>query len=179
MLPTPHGSGEPTHQDIDHPYNQNHQAFQTTDYSQQHMSIPDNGCQCGDSCNCVFCSKHPTNPATRDRIDEIYNIMDQDLLNEANSSISPTSPHDAQMTPGAFGNDPGFPLNPFAFTPGHFAPENGESADNHFQTNGNMYQPDYYYMAYPVSGCQNGYCRCGDNCACVGCQTHMGHMPIA
>ena len=180
MLPTPCTSMETSQdQNIDPHYNQTHQASQSIDYPPQYMAIPDNGCQCGPSCNCVYCSKHPTNPATRDRVEELYNILEQDRLNDSNASISPTSPFDAQMTPIAFGNQPGFPPDILPFNPEPFASENEESANAQFLTDGNMDQPAYWEMTYKVGGCQNGSCRCGDDCACVGCQTHMGHLSIA
>lgn len=144
-----------------------HQDMPNPNTLQQSVPMPDNGCQCGPSCNCVFCTKHPTNEATRGRIGELYSIMDQQPFEESSPSSRPTSSYDGfSMMPSAFESHPGFPNQPL--------PHDYQLGEPQFNE---MDQPDYFEMAYPVGGCANGYCRCGDNCACVGCLTHTGHLP--
>ena len=131
------------------------------------MAILDNGCQCGVSCNCVYCTKHPTNSATRDRIGELYDIMDGQPPDDYNHENRPMSSYDSMaQTQTPFEPQAGFSNQ--AFNPEY------ETAEPQYQ---GIDQQDFFEMAYPVSGCANGYCRCGDNCACVGCLTHTGHLP--
>ena len=129
-------------------------------------TIPDNGCQCGSSCNCVYCTKHPTNAATRDRIDELYNLMDDESPEEFNQEGQPSSSYDNMIpTPHPFELTSDFSNQPYI--QGYQHPDSQQSG---------MGQPSFYEMAFPVAGCANGRCRCGDNCACDGCLTHTGHL---
>ncbi|KAL6715484.1 hypothetical protein ACLMJK_006445 [Lecanora helva] len=138
---------------------------------QQTLSIPDNGCQCGPSCNCVFCTKHPTNPATRNRIGEIYSIMDQQPGFDDPSSPSAPGYNNFTYAPSSFEAQPSLPDQ------NHFTPHHYGVGETSFDDR--VGEPDYFEMAYPVAGCKNGYCRCGESCSCVGCLTHEGHVPEA
>ena len=134
--------------------------------TQQNMAIPDNGCQCGSSCNCVYCTKHPTNSATRNRIGELYNIMDDRLPDNFSQESRPTSSYsNAGMMPMPFDPQLGFSNQPFIQGPRNTEPQQQ-----------GLGQQNFFEMAYPVGGCANGYCLCGDNCACVGCLLHTGHL---
>jgi len=165
--PTRYGTlGEIDHTKID--YNRQTDNFESSNIMQQDLAMPDNGCQCGPSCNCVYCTKHPTNPATRDRIGELYGIMDGQPPDDYNVQSRPTSSYDgAAMTPIRFEPPPESSSYPY--------PQGFNSGESHQQ---GIDQRDFFEMAYPISGCANGYCRCGDNCACVGCLTHTGHLPL-
>ena len=133
---------------------------------QQGTPFPDNGCQCGASCNCVYCTKHPTNPATRDRIGELYNIMDGHPPENHADASQPTSSYDnLSATLHSFEPQLGFVHRSFM----------QDDQELEFQNQG-MDPQSFFEMAYPVGGCANGYCRCGDNCACDGCLTHTGHL---
>ena len=138
----------------------------------QSTTLPDNGCQCGPACNCLRCTKHPTNLATKNLCGELYDIMEgqqeqqhppaSDTCSRSSSSrnnISDTINSLDYSTTDPDGLYP-FPSND---DPGLLSLE--------------QEHPGYLEMAYPVGGCVNGYCRCGDQCPCDGCLTHTGHLP--
>lgn len=207
------------------------------------------GCQCGPTCECVLCAKHPFNARTREHMSRMSALWDEQPLDTSKSPSRADSPdgeqppmlrmdlsqHPGFLTPAAYTNyeawqgakkdndevrhhqfgepnqwmtpasavatefgspqslaqqrHPSMPIqNPIlGYQP--WQPElQGGSGDLH----SDLQQQDVYQQsphllseqlnryqqlfAYPVGGCDNGACRCGANCQCLGCATHNGHI---
>ena len=160
-LPNYNASNENINPESEHGY----QALSHPISVQQDMVIPDNGCQCGSMCNCVYCTKHPRNAATRDRIGELYDIMDDQLTEDYFDPSQLTIQENLSQIP--------HPFEPqFGFSHGFYMQSDEHLGFDHPRMN----TQNFVEMAYPVGGCANGRCRCGENCACDGCLTHTGHL---
>ena len=160
-------------------------------------------CQCGEGCDCVFCATHPYNAATRERVQDLTQIMAMDNYWAMNPASPLLSGHGGAPTNGTNIEsvvEQGYPpleenkfsSAPFEWTdapvqdPSHQATFDEEaSADNGGQTNGpsppTMRNSGYFTMEYRVKGnCTDatGTCLCGNDCMCSGCITHQGHSGL-
>ena len=154
-------------------------------------------CSCGPGCDCVFCREHPFNPATLARVRELADMtesesywaldphMDSHVSRPQSgyagapangTNIEPVAgqgylePNGNSATPGPSGyNQPNFGER-------EPADQGDQSVD---QSHLMMRNADFYDLEYLLdNSCTNtdGTCQCGENCACVGCVTHVGHM---
>jgi hypothetical protein len=135
-------------------------------------------CNCGPGCSCLACVTHPFNQKTMNHISDLAQILEEDYqsfrdesrprsFHSRHSSLShistqaitkpaPTSPDGSLPSPAL---SP--PLDQDIKFPRTIDPSS-----------------DYFHLSYPVPGpCSDlsGTCRCGDDCQCIGCQTHGGH----
>ncbi|KAI4171769.1 MAG: hypothetical protein LQ343_004020 [Gyalolechia ehrenbergii] len=155
-------------------------------------------CDCGPNCQCEMCAVHPYNPTAQSHMEEIANFMASDIGNSGVHS-QPQSLY-GEAFPGttySSGADAGLLGNLGGMAEGA---EFGQLMMNGYQANGNsaskpdgrlstaeeatqLAQSDDYFTvqySFPESNiniCSNidGTCRCGENCACMGCRTHAGH----
>ena len=154
-------------------------------------------CNCGPGCMCVFCSIHPYNEPTRERLRELATILAED------SRPSPESrPH------SQYGEQLVDPSGTYPTTRQGIHPQNEvASVDlsmkeatirpsshseifsdmNNFTTPPDMPNTDedfaqgYQTLELSVNPfCNNeaGNCMCGNECACLGCVTHSGHNGV-
>lgn len=115
-------------------------------------------CACGPECNCVGCSLHPFNPATRDYVSQAYQLQNQD-----NWYKQPDEMPSSAMQDGA---------SPFATTSstpeaaeaGSYAPSSKEGSPT--PNDGN-----YFFINIPCRGKESD-CACGEDCMCEGCTIH-------
>lgn len=198
--------GSHFHQPV-HQYPEPHDLFSTmvgAVPSTELNALPNShNCQCGPGCECVFCATHPLNAATRERVQDLSQIMATDNYWPPNQLSRPQSgygaaPTNATNTDAVLGQ--GYlPLNEDYF---HSAPiqwqnapiqvpelqptfdegalvANGDHANEvHPRT---MRSSQYITMEYPVnSNCTDatGTCLCGSDCGCIGCVTHQGHIEL-
>ena len=154
-------------------------------------------CLCGPGCKCLYCTEHPYNSTTRDRVETLAELLPFDDVDHSPQS-RPQSSYGGSM--GRTSEDSGPRIG--------FSDPNGlESSlvsstmqptpisqpgpgSNEFQaiSFGSLDQAQsptvpssrYFTMAYDYSigaldRCTSGDCRCGTHCICVGCLTHTGH----
>lgn len=157
-------------------------------------------CQCGPGCDCVFCASHPYNAATRERVQDLTQIMATDNCWSGNSASRPHSGYGGAPTNGTgmesmteqgyppLGNEPfPFPASGWTnstvqgpalqptFNQDAFV-DNGDHSNELFPRT--TRSTGYYLMEYNVnSNCTDatGTCLCGSDCKCSGCLTHQGH----
>lgn len=149
-------------------------------------------CMCGPGCVCVYCTGHPFNNATIERVQHLGQIMDADnYLNLDDVTPQQSVSRDASMDGTNTGES--FPSTAFGWssTPAesHMAQLNLNEelpVSNGEYSNGLspalMHSSGYVTMAYPgINHCSNttGTCRCGDSCTCLGCATHHGHLDLS
>ena len=157
---------------------------------------PAHNCNCGDNCLCLGCAAHPYNATTRHHVQDLRQILENSHETTGSSSRpqssygSPINMIDVhRMTPGTMGNIKGdLP-----------SPARSDSFQMSSLTGSNFHQPSdnssptqatfpvfsssgYYTMEFPMEqdfsmGCTDvsGSCKCGSDCACIGCLTHTGH----
>lgn len=150
------------------------------------------GCQCDSDCNCLFCARHPLNPATTERVQQIQQIIAEDFEWPENPHENPylNLPQNGSGVAHTNGN-PVFP-NPIEWSNAHTQDPplqpiygGGESVHNTGQSNGlipqAMLNDDFYTtVAYPMvnlgGNCTNttGTCQCFRSCPCPGCLSHQG-----
>ena len=155
-------------------------------------------CNCGPGCQCVYCSIHPYNEPTRERVRELASIIATDSDSGPESrpqsqygeqfmdslGLYPVMQHDLHPQNGILvaSSNMQEPLSQPTSQPDIFlgnmnklatspaVPTSSEDSDNIFQT-----------MEYPMRPwCNNesGTCMCGDDCDCLGCLTHSGHNGV-
>lgn len=155
-------------------------------------------CSCGPGCQCVYCSIHPYNEPTRERVRELASIIatDSDSALESRpqsqygdqfidslgmypvmqqglhpqNGILTASPN-MQETLSQPTSQPDMFLgnmNKLATSPA--VPTSNEDSNNSFQT--------LEYPMRPWCDDETGTCMCGDECDCLGCLTHSGHNGV-
>ncbi|KAI9729450.1 MAG: hypothetical protein M1834_006831 [Cirrosporium novae-zelandiae] len=156
-----------------------------------HHHTDQHHCNCGDGCQCLGCATHPYNPTMQSRMQELGQIMDS-MPYDHEHDPRPDNPAD---TFSMMNQDPGrgsisFHPPEWGFhMPGIPPTQNmwpQSDSRNPTSQNDPTLSPGYIYMEYPigkqpqVTGCCNisDACRCGEDCACVGCLTHTGHNGV-
>lgn len=164
----------------------------------QTMSSLAHTCTCGPSCMCVFCVAHPYNAPTRDRVQTLAHLLPNDSEWGPRSPLQPSygqPPHNfidssALVSPSGCvhssqnSQQSGLPL-PSVFSRPNVSAESYEGVSSASVSNtsytavpsSNYLTMQYEYDPFELGGCTDasGTCRCGDDCACVGCLTHSGH----
>lgn len=162
------------------------------------MSSLAHACTCGPTCMCIFCLAHPYNAPTKDRVQTLAHLLPNDSewgprsplqpsygqpshnFTESSPLVSPSrcvhTSHNSQQS--------GLPL-PNVFSQPNVSAEPYQGASSETMSNtsyaavpsSNYLTMEYEYDPFELSGCTDasGTCRCGDDCACVGCLTHSGH----
>jgi len=132
----------------------------------QEGSCTTHQCNCGPGCQCVGCTVHPFNSATK----ELVRSMVDPVLGAHNySDRSSSTP---QVVNGA-----AFGIVPLQMANG--SPSPGINYENTMQLGGpdpnQMSWDDYLIVEYGnFFGCKGdlGTCPCGDDCVCAGCTFH-------
>ncbi|KAI0601055.1 hypothetical protein F4775DRAFT_589744 [Biscogniauxia sp. FL1348] len=135
-------------------------------------------CGCGSDCQCVGCTAHPFNEATRDYIrsamDSQYDTTAtaeeyaKSIITEARKSMSISTPP-ASLPPNGDGSSPS-PTSEAASSDNIIS---GPSLED--QT---LSAENFFFVQYDVEkmglGCDGKSisCPCGDDCTCVGCMIH-------
>lgn len=168
---------------------------QNSVYTPTHMTgDPSHDCQCGEECQCLGCASHPFNNTTRQRVQEMGEMM----------TIGGNPAIETYQSPTFQGNHN---WERFNYLPQGLGPNQGiqqqafdpYSDQSHVPQASNFPRPytspvpvgqaineqlmhtsEYYTLEYPVgipSACSDvtGSCQCGNDCSCVGCLTHSGH----
>ena len=153
-------------------------------------------CCCGPNCNCLYCTTHPTNRATTQRVLDLTEIMANDSYWDAFPLPSrPQSKTENALTNGTDMNTAmhrtGFGSLPFDQLDSINIPtptfDEGGSINDRDQFNDvalsqmkdSNYQTVEYFLKEGGDGnCTNatGTCLCCFDCSCQGCQTHQGHV---
>lgn len=166
-------------------------------------STNSSNCQCGPGCNCVYCSAHPYNAATRERVQDLTQIMAMDNYWSSNHVNPPQSGYGDASTNGTNvepvmeqvypPRDQGsIPSAAFGWTNAPFQgpalpPTSDQQASSGNGDLSNEFAPrtmrnsEYFNLEYPVnSNCTDatGTCLCGSDCRCLGCLTHQGHVEL-
>lgn len=167
--------------------------------SAEMTALPDSSsCVCGPGCNCVFCTVHPYNPATRARMQNLgeyiatNNIWNHTSPRQSGYAVTPTNgtnmdsvlgqgypPLDEASFPSAASGWTNAPIQGAGLQPTF---DERASVENGDHSNGNphrlMRNSDYYTIPYPMyPNCTDatGTCLCRKNCTCRGCVCHLGH----
>ena len=171
----------------------------TTPFAERnYLFKPAHNCHCGDGCSCLGCAAHPYNETTKNHVQNLGQILAQ------GSDDSPTRsrPESYYEYPGTSidvhnmsdgirpvmaGNLPSPMSLPTDVTNVHVSAGDiggiTTSIDPDFQPGPVYSSSNYYTMEFEqdhndlFSVCTDvtGSCRCGDDCACLGCLTHTGH----
>ena len=160
-----------------------------------HAFVPPQGCLCGPNCNCLYCTSHPFNRATSERV----HFLTEMLASENYWNGYPPNPNLSQpqsetgnaLTNGTHVGPAMDPMDDVSLTSnplGHInIPEptfdeggsvNDSDQSNEFATP-QMNNEKYWTVQYLLKGkCSDatGTCLCRNNCACPGCRTHRGHV---
>ena len=163
-------------------------------YNPTNMSgDPSHDCQCGEECQCLGCAAHPFNNTTRQRVQEMGEMMtiggDKSAFDTYQSPPFQAAQNWDQINYLPQGLDHGLQQSAFdpysgpshtpsnaGFTGAYSSPVPvGQSLNEQL-----MHTSEYYTLEYPVgipSACSDvtGSCQCGNDCSCVGCLTHSGH----
>ena len=155
-------------------------------------------CSCGPGCQCVYCSIHPYNEPTRERVRELasiiatdsdsgpesrpqsqygeqfmdlsgmYPVMQQGLHSQNGVLVASSDVQETLSQPTSQSDVFLGSMNKLPTSP--IVSTSNEESDNSFQR-----------MEFSGrSWCHNesGTCMCGDDCDCLGCVTHSGHNGI-
>ncbi|KAI1811040.1 hypothetical protein GGS20DRAFT_138932 [Poronia punctata] len=136
----------------------NAQASETDD-----GSCTTHECTCGPGCECVGCTVHPFNSATK----ELVRSMVVDPVLEANGFTAGST----NMSHPANGST--FGIVPLQLANG--SPTSGTMFENSMPLCGSESWDDYLIVEYGnFFGCKGdlGTCPCGDDCVCAGCTFH-------
>ena len=143
------------------------------------ISQPSHSCHCGPDCQCLYCTAHPHNVPTTNRVTELQRILDKDL--RAFPGSRPQSQYGELPT----GDENMMSMmQDSALQPKFNHEMNSASTDgfstlppqaSYFFTTG--YQT-LQYSVKPDCNDETGTCMCGDDCACLGCTFHTGHDAI-
>ena len=162
------------------------------------LNRTDPKCNCGPGCQCVYCSIHPYNEPTRERVRELasiiatdsypgpesrpqsqygeqfmdlsgmYPVMQQGLHPQNGVLAANSNVQETLSQPTSQSDIFLGSMNKLPTSP--IVSALNEDSDNSFQT-----------MDFSVrSWCHNesGTCMCGDDCDCLGCVTHSGHNGV-
>lgn len=171
---------------------------QSSAYTPNHVGgDPSHDCQCGEECQCLGCAAHPFNNTTRQRVQEMGEMM---TIGGDKPSFEPyhSPPFQGTQNWERFnylpqGLDHGIPQNsfdPYSDQPHIRQPPTFTSTysspvpNDHVMNEQLMHTSEYYTLEYPVgipSACSDvtGSCQCGNDCSCVGCLTHSGHNGVS
>ena len=155
-------------------------------------------CDCGPGCQCVYCSIHPYNEPTRERVRELASIIatDSDSSPESRpqsqygepfmdlSGMYPVMQQGLHPQNGVLAANSNVQetlsqptsqsdiflgsMNKLPTSP--TVSTSNDDSDNSFQT--------MEFSVRPWCHDQSGTCMCGDECDCLGCVTHSGHNGI-
>ena len=155
-------------------------------------------CSCGPGCQCVYCSIHPYNEPTRERVRELASIIatDSDSGPESRpqsqygeqfmdlSGMYPVMQQSLHSQNGVLAASPNVQetlsqpttqsdmflgsMNKLPTSP--IASTSNEDSDNSFQR--------MEFSVRPWCHNESGTCMCGDDCDCLGCVTHSGHNGV-
>ena len=173
--------------------------FPTTHFAEGNdLFKPAHNCHCGDGCSCLGCAAHPYNETTKNHVQNLGQILalgtdDSPTQNRSESYYEfPHTDIDVHnmsngTRPVMAGNLPS-PMSLPTDVANVHASANGigdatMSIDPDFQPGPIYSSLNYYTMEFEqdqndlFSTCTDvtGSCRCGDDCACLGCLTHTGH----
>ena len=149
-------------------------------------------CLCGPNCSCLYCTSHPFNRATSQRVQDLTEILASDNcwdeypsdpnLSQPQYETGDALTNGTHMEPAMDPTD----LDPFTSRAlGHIIiPKQtfDDEDDNDQSTNfasPQMKNQDYVTLQYRFKcKCTNttGTCLCLSGCACPGCCTHRGHV---
>ena len=144
----------------------------TTTWTDQAIHYPlldSDVCRCGDACECFACPVHPFNTTTRNEIQELSAILEEDQATEYAAQTLPTPNNELSeevdvtqdfMLGDAFCFGPDLPF--------------AQATSDHAIQGGTTIIPDYNTLQYMYQHCegQGNTCQCQDDCACPSCPTH-------
>jgi hypothetical protein len=134
-----------------------------------------NECMCGDGCECLGCTAHPYNNATKNYVKSTLQDIDEDQP----SPFSNSSGHSR-------GNSVHLPqLHDDVITNGGIRPGSGHETYSPLpdfsaeKKTPNDFDDNYLYVEYNFGECggDESQCNCGDDCSCIGCQFHAKNDP--
>ena len=155
-------------------------------------------CNCGPGCQCVYCSIHPYNEPTRERVRELASIIatDSDLgpesrpqsqygeqfmdlpgmyplmqqgLHSQNGVLAAGSDLQERLSHPTSQSDIFLgSMNKLPTSP--IVSTSNDASDNRFQR--------MEFSASPWCHDESGTCMFGDDCDCIGCVTHSGHNGV-
>lgn len=152
-------------------------------------------CLCGPNCNCLYCTSHPFNRATSERLQDLSEILARDNywdenpldpnLSQPQNETGEALTNGTHMEPAMDSTDVDcFTSNPLGhiIIPKQAFDEEGSGNDSDQSNNlasPQMKDQDYITLQYRLlCKCTNttGTCLCNNGCACLGCCTHRGHV---
>lgn len=155
-------------------------------------------CNCGPGCQCVYCSIHPYNEPTRERVRELasiiatdsdlgpesrpqsqygeqlmdlsgmYPLMQQGLLSRNGVLAAGSNLQETLSQPTSQSDIFLGSMNKLPTSPIDLTSKEG--SDSRFQR--------MELSASPWCHDESGTCMCGDDCDCLGCVTHSGHNGV-
>ena len=155
-------------------------------------------CSCGPGCQCVYCSIHPYNEPTRERVRELasiiatdsdsgpesrpqsqyeeqfmdlsgmYPVMQQGLHSQNGILAASSNVRETLSQPTSQSDIFLGSMNKLPTSP--IVSTSNEDPDNNFQT--------MDFSVRPWCHNESGTCMCGDDCDCLGCVTHSGHNGV-
>ena len=144
----------------------------TSTWTNQTMRYPllnSGACRCGDACECFACPVHPFNTTTRNEIQELSAILEEDQATEYAAQTLPTPNNESND--GLDASQDFVVENPFCFGPDlPFT----QAPSDHAMQGGTLIIPEYNTLQYMYQQCegQANICQCQDDCACPSCPTH-------
>ncbi|KAI1373522.1 hypothetical protein F4677DRAFT_218070 [Hypoxylon crocopeplum] len=149
------------------PYGTPHYPLQQEQWEQvmanfQHQLEPNGGaqnpftshvCDCGPDCQCLGCTIHPYNQATRQLVRELMTVQ--------------SNYADGQMDSGNSMVDPPLAAGESSPPPTH-SPSDAESPNANDLS---LSPSEYLFVDYG-----GGVCGCGDDCACINCLIHRDSL---
>ena len=182
------------------PLSTSHGMFHTTTpfAERNYLFKPAHNCHCGDGCSCLGCAAHPYNETTKNHVQNLGQILAQGT-DDSPTQSRPGSHYEFPSTsidihsmsngtrPVMAGNLPSPMSLPTDVTNLHASANDiggiTTSIEPGFQPGPVYSSSNYYTMEFEqdpndlFSVCTDvtGSCRCGDDCACLGCLTHTGH----
>lgn len=132
-------------------------------------------CACGPNCQCMACPVHPYNRAMMERMARLSTLMASSHLDNGAGSrphqswSGVPSPNTAIGSEGDSGNWDDTTRATEGIDPRQVMMKG--SSNNYFTVK-------YTFPGSGANTCSygNGACRCADNCNCVGCRAHTGHI---
>ena len=141
-------------------------------------------CTCGPACQCLFCAVHPYNSAT---LQQVHNLAHHLPIGPDYPPLSTShSPQSSQAAISPSYQPPEQRHVPPQYQPTSISSNSALVPANlpsvlHYP-NAPQSDPQYFTLTYQINpdellSCTDisGSCKCGDDCACVGCLTHTGH----
>lgn len=162
-----------------------------------HMLSLAHNCDCGPTCQCIFCVAHPYNEPTRDRVQCLADLLSSDGVYSPETHLSPYgspfhSPADSSNIPST-----NHRMHIEDILHPSDLPQSGEISSSGYGSGGHSAIPngslteatqpaisssgyltmEYEFASMSYDRCMDstGTCRCHDACDCVGCLTHSGH----